>query len=190
MTAPSQPSPPGGAPAAGGPHGRVPVLGFVAPSGTGKTTLLTKVIPILRRAGLKIGAVKHSHHGFDLDRPGKDSYRLREAGVQEMLLVSAKHWALLVDEDENDVTPLEEVVKRLYLGRLDVVLVEGYRGTEFPKIELRRHGTAEPPLYPKDPSVIAVATDGDLPEPTGLPVLPISDPEAVAAFVLDFLRRR
>ena len=166
------------------------MLGFVAPSGTGKTTLLAKIVPILRRHGLKVGAVKHSHHGFDLDRPGKDSYRLREAGVQEMLLVSARHWALLVDEPENDPTPLEEVVRRLYLGRLDVVLVEGYRGTEFPKIELRRREVAEPPLYGRDPSVIAVATDGDLPEPTDLPVLPLDDPEPVADFILAFIRRQ
>ncbi len=168
---------------------RARVVGVVAPSGTGKTTLLCRVVPILRARGLRVGAVKHAHHGFDLDRPGKDSHRLREAGVEQILLVGPERWALLGEAEPGEQDTLERALERMDAERLDVILVEGYRGSRYPKIEVYRDAIGEPPLHPADPSVIAVATNGPLPAPTTLPVLPLDDPERVASFLLRFVRR-
>lgn len=159
------------------------VLGFVAPSGTGKTTLLCRLVPLLERRGVRVGAVKHSHHRIELDRAGKDSFRLREAGVRRVLLVSDRGFVLFADGGSH---PLEVVLQRLAPDRLDLVLVEGYRGVSFPKIELYRRGLAEPPRYPDDDSVIAIASDDPLPAPTDRLVVPLSDPEPLAEFAADF----
>ena len=165
------------------------VLGFVAPSGTGKTTLLCALVPILRARGLRVGAVKHTHHGFDLDHPGKDSHRLREAGVERMLLVGPGRWALLADDEGDAGDTLDRALAHMDGGGLDLVLVEGYRGARFPKIELCRAALGEAPLYPGDATVVAVAASGALPAPTELPVLPLDEPEAIADFILAFMRR-
>jgi molybdopterin-guanine dinucleotide biosynthesis protein B len=165
------------------------VIGFVAPSGTGKTTLLCALVPILRARGLRVGAVKHTHHGFDLDRPGKDSHRLREAGVERMLLVGPGRWALLAEDPGEAGDTLDRALAHMEGGGLDLVLVEGYRGARYPKIELCRQPAGEPPLYIGDPAVVAVAASGPLPAPTRLPVLPLDEPEEIADFILAFMGR-
>ena len=168
---------------------RCPVLGFAAYSGTGKTTLLVQLLPRLRAAGLRVGMIKHAHHKFDVDVPGKDSYELRKAGASQMLVTSSRRWALMTDLDEEREPVLQEMLDRLDQGGLDLVLVEGFKHEAFPKIELHRLAMGSPLLYPQDASVIAVATDAPLPEPTRLPLLDLNDVAGIAAFVQAFCAR-
>jgi len=164
---------------------RVPVIGFVAPSGSGKTTLLKKLVPALRKRGLRVGYLKHAHHSFDLDVPGKDSYEIREAGAQQTLLASSQRWALQVEKREKGDDPvLEDMLARFESDRLDLVLVEGFKHAAYPKIEVHRTVVGKPPLYPEDSDIIAVATDRALPRGSHPPELPVEDPEAIADFVL------
>ena len=162
----------------------VPVIGFAAFSGTGKTTLLRQLLPLLKARGLHIGVIKHSHHRFEIDKPGKDSYELRKAGADQMLISSPYRWALMVEKDAGSEPRLREELSRLDRGALDLMLVEGFKQESFPKIELYRRAVGKPAMYPQDPDIIAVATDGDLPEPTGLPVLDLNDVDAIAEFIL------
>jgi molybdopterin-guanine dinucleotide biosynthesis protein B len=158
------------------------VLGVVGWSGSGKTTLLVAILPLLRAAGLRCSTVKHVHHGFDMDRPGKDSYRHREAGAHEVLIAAGTRWALL-----HEVVGDEPTLPTL-LGKLDPVdltLVEGYKTHPFPKIEVHRPSLGKPPLWPHDPAILAVATDVPDLDP-GVPTLPLDAPGIVAAFVLDW----
>ena len=168
---------------------RCPVLGFAAWSGTGKTTLLVQLLPRLRGRGLRVGMVKHAHHSFDVDQPGKDSYELRKAGASPMLVVSSRRWAMMADLDEEREPVLQEMLDRLDPSGLDVILVEGFKHEAFPKIELHRPAIGKPLLFPDDASVIAVATDAPLAQPTQLPVLDLNDVEAMADFVLRFCGR-
>jgi molybdopterin-guanine dinucleotide biosynthesis adapter protein len=166
----------------------VPVLGFVAPSGSGKTTLLRRLLPILKARGLRIGYLKHAHHSFDLDRPGKDSFEIREAGADQTLLASTERWALQVENPTRGQDPdLRACLDRFQAGTLDLILAEGFKHASYPKIEVYRAAVGEPPLYPRDPDIVAVVTDATLPEDGHPPVLPLNDPEAVAAFILEFL---
>ncbi len=162
----------------------VPVIGFAAFSGTGKTTLLRQLLPLLKARGLHIGVIKHSHHRFEIDKPGKDSYELRKAGADQMLISSPYRWALMVEKDAGSEPRLWEELSRLDRDPLDLILVEGFKQESFPKIELYRRAVGKPAMYPQDPDIIAVATDGDLPEPTGLPVLDLNDVDAIAEFIL------
>ena len=166
----------------------MPVLGFVAPSGTGKTTLLRALIPLLRRAGLRVGVVKHTHHDFEIDVPGKDSYELRKAGASEMLLASGTRWALISERDDGGDPDLAAVLGRFDRTRLDLVLVEGFRGTAIPKIELHRAAAGRDFLYPGDPDVIALATDQPPAEGRPITLLDINSAGTVAAFVLAWMR--
>ncbi len=169
-----------------------PVLGFAAYSGTGKTTLLTKILPLLRAHQLRIGMIKHAHHDFDIDTPGKDSYELRKAGAEQMLVASDQRWALMRDfSPQPTSTPapgLEDLLRTLHRDELDVILVEGFRHVPFNKIELHRSATGKPLLYPQDPSIIAVASDTTLDTP--LPQLDINSPQAVAGFILSWMKTR
>ncbi|RKZ92961.1 MAG: molybdopterin-guanine dinucleotide biosynthesis protein B [Candidatus Parabeggiatoa sp. nov. 1] len=164
---------------------RIPILGFVAHSGTGKTTLLLKIIPLLKDKGLRIGMIKHTHHKFDIDHPGKDSYRLRHAGAEQMLVASRKRWALMVEMgDEFDEPDLEQVLPHLDQEQLDLILVEGFKHERFPKIEVHRPSLERPLLFPQDDSVIAIACD--VPQTavaTDLPVLDMNQPEQIVAFI-------
>ena len=166
------------------PEAEVPVIGFAAFSGTGKTSLLRKLLPLFKARGLHIGVIKHSHHRFEIDKPGKDSYELRKAGAEQMLISSPHRWALMVEKDVSSEPRLREELSRLDQVPLDVILVEGFKQESFPKIELYRPALGKPAMYPQDPDIIAVATDGDLPEPTSLPVLDLNDVDAIAAFIL------
>ena len=161
-----------------------PLLGFCAYSGTGKTTLLTSLIPVLNRNGLKIGLVKHAHHQFDIDQPGKDSYELRKAGACEMMVASAKRWALVHESPEVKVDPtLEELLPHLSLSELDLVLVEGFKHEPLEKIELYRPSLGNPLIYPDDSSIIALATDLPSCEKIELPILDLNNIDEIADFI-------
>lgn len=162
-----------------------PVIGFAAFSGTGKTTLLTRLLPLLSARGLRVGVIKHSHHDFEIDKPGKDSYRLREAGAQHMLIASPQR-TVWIDENSQPREPeLDELLERLTPGKLDLVLVEGFRHVAFPKIELHRAATGKPLLYPDDSSIIAIASD--VPLDTSLTCLDINRPEQIADYIIERL---
>lgn len=162
----------------------VPVVGFVAPSGSGKTSLLRKLVPVLTKRGLRVGYLKHAHHTFDLDVPGKDSYEIRAAGAKQTLLASRERWAMQSESaDKSEDPPLEEMLARFETERLDLILVEGFKHSNYPKIEVHRAATGKPLLYPEDREVIAVVTDERLPGEEHPPELPLNDPEAIADFV-------
>ena len=165
-----------------------PVLGWAACSGTGKTTLLKRLIPMLRERGLCVGLVKHAHHTFDLDTPGKDSYELRKAGASQVAVTSPNRWVLITEKDESKDPSLQEMLEHLDHDQLDLILVEGFKYERIPKIELIRSALDCPLLYPTDPDVIAVATDQELAVPTALPLFDISDETAITEFVLEWLR--
>lgn len=166
---------------------RIPVIGFVAPSGSGKTTLLRKLVPLLVKRGLRVGYLKHAHHTFDLDVPGKDSYEIRAAGAGQILLASRDRWAMQCEStDQGEDPSLEEMLSRFDTGRLDLILVEGFKHAAYLKIEVHRAATGKPLFYPDDRDVIAVVTDDSLPVGDHPPVLPLSDSGAVA----DFLQQR
>ncbi len=159
--------------------GQAPVLGFSAPSGTGKTTLLTRVISLLKERSLEVGVVKQARDDFDVDIPGKDSYELRKAGVERLLLTSEQKSALIWERPGEP--ELRDLLNLLDHNRLDLVLVEGFNEHLFPKIELFRQGRV-PTRYPNDPTVIALATDQAY--SATVPVLDINDPLAVANFII------
>ncbi len=168
----------------------IAVLGFAAYSGTGKTTLLKKLIPLLREQGLCLGLVKHAHHDFDLDIPGKDSYELRKAGAAQVLVASHRRWALVTERDVVEEPELQLLLEQMDRERLDLILVEGFKHECFPKIELYRPAMGRPLIHPQDPSVIAVAVDAELPDPLELPLLDLNDPAAIADFVLAWVREK
>ncbi|HEY8555385.1 MAG TPA: molybdopterin-guanine dinucleotide biosynthesis protein B [Burkholderiales bacterium] len=168
--------------------GKVPVLGVAAYSGTGKTTLLRKVLPVLRGHGLRVAVVKHAHHSFDTDVPGKDSYELRKAGAVQMLVASRHRWALVTETGDASEPRLEELLPRLDLDQLDLILVEGFKAEAFPKIELYRPSLGHPLLYPLDPSIIAIATDAPLDPPPPLLILDLNRPEQIVEFMLAHAR--
>jgi len=165
---------------------RKPVIGFAAYSGAGKTTLLKKLLPLLTGSGLRVGMVKHAHHAFDIDHPGKDSYELRKAGASQMLVASAQREALMIEKSEAGEPDLDQLIGKLDQDCIDLILVEGFKNVPFPKIELFRASLGKPSLYPDDPTIIAIATDGELPEKTDLPVLDINDPEQLMEFICKF----
>jgi molybdopterin-guanine dinucleotide biosynthesis protein B len=153
------------------------VVGLAGWSGAGKTTLLVKLIPELRRRGLSVSTVKHAHHAFDVDTPGKDSYAHREAGAQEVLVASRARMAL-VRELRGEAEPgLGSLLLRL--SPVDLVVVEGYKASAHPKIEVHRLANGRPLLYREVPQVRAIATDAALPD-VPLPVVPLDDVAAVA----------
>ncbi|MCQ8182340.1 molybdopterin-guanine dinucleotide biosynthesis protein B [Methylomonas sp. SURF-1] len=165
-------------------HSSPPVLGFAAFSGTGKTTLLTKLIPLLRAKALRIGVIKHSHHDFEIDQPGKDSFELRKAGASPVLLVSKYRRAIVEELPQTAEVKLADQLAVLSGAELDLVLVEGFRDEAFPKIELHRPALSKPLLYPNDHCIIAIACDRPLPTSPELPCLDLNDPGAIANFIL------
>ena len=170
---------------------KCPILGFAACSGTGKTTLLKQLLPLLIQHDVRIGMIKHAHHNFDIDQPGKDSYELRKAGAAQMLIASSQRWALMVETPEQKSDPrLDELLTHLDQDQLDLILVEGFKHVAFPKLELHRVELQHPWLYPEDPSIIAIASNGPLPGNTALPQLDINEPGVIAGFILEEILHR
>ena len=161
------------------------VFGLVGWSGSGKTTLMADLLPALIGRGVRVSTIKHTHHDIEIDKPGKDSYRHREAGATEVMVTSPLRWALvheLRDEPEPD---MEILVGRM--APVDLILVEGFKKHPFPKLEVYRPATGRTLLATDDPTVVAVASDSPLPN-CNLPVLPLSDAAAVAGFIIDHCR--
>ncbi len=164
-----------------------PILGFAAYSGTGKTTLLKKLLPILTQDyQLKIAMIKHAHHKFDIDTPGKDSYELRHAGASQMLVASSQRWALMVEQAQATDPDLFELVSKLDHNNTDLILVEGFKLADIPKIELYRASLPHSFLYPEDSNIIAVASDSDLILPRRLTRLNLNQPEQIAKFIVEW----
>jgi molybdopterin-guanine dinucleotide biosynthesis adapter protein len=154
-------------------------IGVIGYSNSGKTTLIERLIPIFRERGLAVSAIKNAHHGFDMDRPGKDSFRYREAGAGQVLIATALRWAMLTETPQRSAT-LDELLA--LLAPCDLVIIEGFKSEgHIPRIEVFRAGQAEPAIFPRDPNVVAVAADG--PIDTGLPVLDLNAPAKIAEFI-------
>lgn len=168
----------------------LPIIGFAAYSGTGKTTLLSKVIPLLTAKGYRIGIIKHTHHNIDIDKPGKDSHVLREAGASQTVIASRNRTAIIIEKPEATDNPkLEDALANLQTSSLDLVLVEGFKAAKFAKIELHREALAKPYLYPNDPNIIAIATDhevdldNDHERNYSIDKLDINQPQQIADFI-------
>jgi molybdopterin-guanine dinucleotide biosynthesis protein B len=168
-------------------NAHIPLLGFVAASGTGKTTLLTHLIPLLKNHGLRVGLIKHSHHDFEIDQPNKDSFRLRMAGASPVMLVSKYRRAIITELTTLQEPCLDEQLKLFDQSELDLMLIEGFKAEVFPKIELHRHALGQAFLYPTDPQIIAIATDTPLLTPDYLTQLDLNNPELIANFILNLL---
>ncbi len=158
------------------------IFGLAGWSGSGKTTLLTALIPEIIARGVTVSTVKHAHHAFDIDQPGKDSWRHREAGAREVMIASERRWALMHELRGDPEAPLDELTARL--APVDLVLVEGFKRHPHPKLEIHRAALGKPLIYPEDPFVIAFASD-ERPAGLHLPWLPLSDPTAIAGFILE-----
>jgi molybdopterin-guanine dinucleotide biosynthesis protein B len=167
-------------------NAHLPIVGFAAFSGTGKTTLLKELLPLLRARGLRVGVVKHAHHSFELDHPGKDSYELRKSGAAQMLIASRSRWALMVERTRDREPRLDEVLLELDQAALDLILVEGFKDEQFAKIELHRPSLRQPLLFPDDDAIIAIASDTPLDDTGRLPQLDLNRPEEIAAFIIDY----
>ena len=166
----------------------IPLLGFAAYSGTGKTTLLEALLPKLTQRGLRVGALKHAHHDFDIDKPGKDSYRLRKAGANQMVIASHLRYAKITETPENEAE-FTTLLQQFDIEHLDLILVEGCKNIAFPKIELHRESVGKPWLYPHDDSIIAVASDQPLSATSHqLTSLNINDIDAIATFVTEYVK--
>ena len=164
-----------------------PILGFVAFSGTGKTTLLELLIPQLRQRGIRVALLKHAHHDFDIDTPGKDSYRLRKAGASQVMIASARRWALITEHPQAREEPrLDELLAHLDPEQFDLLLVEGFKHEHYPKIELQREELGKPALYPDDPNIIAIACDRPQPQ-ASIPVLDINQAETIVDFIIHWM---
>jgi len=156
------------------------IFGFAGWSGSGKTTLIEKLVPLLVARGLTVSLIKHAHHTFDVDQPGKDSYRHRHAGCMEVLVTSSRRWALVHELRGAAEPALEDHIKRI--SSCDLLLVEGFKRERIPKLEVYRSTVGEPLLHPHDESIVAVASDG--PVATRLPRFDINDAPGIAGFIL------
>jgi molybdopterin-guanine dinucleotide biosynthesis protein B len=162
----------------------VKIFGFAGWSGSGKTTLIEKLIPRFSGAGLRVSLIKHAHHTFDVDQPGKDSYRHRHAGASEVLVTSSRRWVMMHELRGAHEPSFEEHVKRI--SPCDLLIVEGFKFAPLPKLEVWRAATGEPLLHPNDPHIVAVASDARV--QTRLPVLDLNDDAAIAGFIVSHLR--
>ena len=156
-------------------------FGFAGWSGSGKTTLIEQLIPRFTRRGLKVSLIKHAHHEFDVDQPGKDSYRHRQAGAAEILVTSSRRWVLMHELRGAAEPSFEEQVKRI--SPCDLLLVEGFKHAPIPKLEVWRKETGEPLLHPNDPHIVAVASDAKI--ETRLPLLDLNDIDGICRFILE-----
>ena len=158
------------------------IIGLAGWSGSGKTTLITKLIPCLLARGVRVSTLKHAHHGFDLDKPGKDSFMHRAAGATEVIISSAKRWAILHELRETEPEwDLGGLVAKM--STVDLVLVEGFKRDAFPKLEIHRIANGKPLIQPQDPYIVAIAADTALPE-AKVPVVDLNDTDAIADLLL------
>ncbi|WP_197031005.1 molybdopterin-guanine dinucleotide biosynthesis protein B [Methylobacterium sp. 10] len=156
------------------------VMGLAGWSGAGKTTLLAKLIPALIARGLTVSTIKHAHHAFDVDQPGKDSYRHRQAGASEVLISSAVRWVQMHEVRDGEEANLADLLRRL--SPCDLVLVEGFKREGHPKLEIHRNANGRPPLHPQDENIVAIASDRAFPD-AGIPVIALDDVAAIADLV-------
>lgn len=161
------------------------VFGFAGYSGSGKTTLIEQLIPRFVMRGLRVSLIKHAHHLFEIDRPGKDSYRHREAGAGEVLITSDQRWVLMHELRGAPEPTLAQQLERF--SPCDLVLVEGYKHAAIPKIEIHRPSIGKPMLHPTDPNIVAIACDA--PVNTTLPVLDLNQPDTIVDFIVEYLER-
>ncbi|RQW82824.1 MAG: molybdopterin-guanine dinucleotide biosynthesis protein B [Methylococcus sp.] len=168
-------------------NARVPLIGFAARSGTGKTTLLCRLIPWLNQQGLRIGLIKHAHHEFEVDKPGKDSYELRKAGASPVMLSSSQRRAVITEHPQTGEPSLNEELRFMDQDAVDLLLVEGFKQAPFPKLELHRPALGHALLYPQDPCIIAIASDAELTPSPHIPCLNLNDPEQIGKFLLGIL---
>lgn len=159
------------------------IFGFAGWSGSGKTTLIEKLIPLFVKRGLRVSLIKHAHHTFDVDHPGKDSWRHRQAGAAEVLVTSSRRWVLMHELHGGQEPPFGEQIRRV--SPCDLLIVEGFKFAPIPKIEVWRARTGEALLHPNDPHIVAVASDAKV--DTRLPLLDLNDHGAVAMFVAGHL---
>ena len=161
------------------------LFGLAGWSGSGKTTLVTRLLPELTRRGLAVSTVKHAHHAFDVDQPGKDSWRHREAGATEVMISSAQRWALMHEHRGAPEATLAELVR--HMSAVDLILVEGFKAEPHPKLEVHRPALGKPLLCRDDMHIVAVASDARLAD-VAVPVLPLDDAAAIARFILAHFR--
>jgi len=164
------------------------VFGIAGHSGMGKTTLLERLVPALTARGLAVSLVKHSHKAIEIDRPGKDSFRLREAGCQEVLLLGDGRWALMHELRGAQEPPLPYLLSRLQ--HCDLVLIEGFKQGDFPKLEVWRPGLERDMLWPRWPGIVGIASDASCPADATLPWLDLHDTSAITDFVLAHAQAR
>jgi len=157
------------------------IIGLAGWSGSGKTTLITKLIPRLTARGISISTLKHAHHGFDLDQPGKDSFFHRAAGASEVIISSANRWAILHELRGQPEWDLAALIGKM--SPVDLVLVEGFKRDAFPKLEIHRIANGKPLIHPEDPHIVAVASDSAVPAAL-VPVIDLNDIEAIADLLL------
>jgi molybdopterin-guanine dinucleotide biosynthesis protein B len=157
------------------------LFGIAGYKNAGKTTLVVDLVRNFRARGLRVGTVKHAHHEFDIDHPGKDSFQHREAGAEEVIVASARRWAHIRELSQSSEPPLAELLT--HLDELDIVLIEGYKHGNHPKLELRRAGVVAPELTGDGGNVVAIVCDAAIPD-ASVPVLPRNDIDAIADFIL------
>lgn len=157
------------------------IIGLAGWSGSGKTTLITKLIPCMIARGIKVSTLKHAHHGFDLDQPGKDSFFHRTAGATEVIISSAKRWAILHELREEPEWDLGALVAKM--SPVDLVVVEGFKRDAFPKLEIHRAANGKPLIHPEDPHIVAIASDVPLPKAT-IPIVDLNNIDAIADLLL------
>jgi len=167
-----------------------PVIGLAAYSGSGKTTLLEKLIPIFSAHKLKVAVIKHAHHSFDIDQPEKDSYKIRKAGAQQILISSQKRWAMIHEHitDDAELT-LQEALQKIAVENIDFVIVEGFKSAPIAKIELHRPTLNKPILAEQDKHVVAIATDEPDKINSNLPLLDLNNAEIIADYIEQFISK-
>ena len=161
------------------------IIGLAGWSGSGKTTLITKVLPVLISRGNKVSTLKHAHHGFDLDQPGKDSFMHRVSGATEVIISSERRWAVLHELRSEREWDLPALLSKA--SPVDLILVEGFKREAFPKLEVYRQTNGKPLLHPDDPYIVAVAADAPVAE-AKIPVIDLNDIDAVAGALLKYAK--
>jgi molybdopterin-guanine dinucleotide biosynthesis protein B len=162
---------------------KVPIIGFAATSGTGKTTLIEELISIFKDLDIRVGVIKHSHHPFSIDLPGKDSYRFRQAGADQVLIGASSQWALMANTKDN--LSLDDYLQSMDTNALDIVLVEGFKQLPFPKIEIYRPSLGQPLLSKHDATIIAIATDDATAIEGDKTLLDLNDAVQIANFIIE-----